>query len=142
MTYNASTAPRSWPSIERMIPAVRLQNHISPEICKVTNRNDGCYFLCFILQFEGEVAFNFKMSELTQLLGRVPVDKEIYVSATVMDWYLLENHTGFAICVVKSNKTSMKLLGDQHRVFIPGFPVSVYVSTAILSVHTCISCDV
>ena len=83
------------------------------------------------------MAFTFTMKELTELLGSIPIDKEIYVSASVMDWYLLENHTGFAICVVKSHKISMKLLGDQHRVFIPGFPVSVFVSRIFVDHFRC-----
>ena len=70
----------------------------------------------------------FTIEELTEVVGSIPLNKEIHINVTLLDWFQLQNQTGFGICIIKSDKVTMKLLGDPSRAFKPGFPISVYVS--------------
>ena len=69
------------------------------------------------------------MEEMHELIGKAPANHELYVHASVYDWYLQQNETGYAMSVVYGRRVTMKLLGDTSRSFKPGFPVSIYVST-------------
>ena len=69
------------------------------------------------------------MEEMHELIGEAPANHELYVHASVYDWYLQQNETGYAMSVVYGRRVTMKLLGDTSRSFKPGFPVSIYVST-------------
>lgn len=70
------------------------------------------------------------MTEIKQLLGGEAKGTEVRINATVYDWFLMQNRTGWAICVIYGRDVKMRLLGDLSRVFKPGFPVVVYVSEA------------
>ena len=73
--------------------------------------------------------FLIPMAELTEINDDTrPVEKEIHVSVRVFDWFLMENQTGFSICIIHSHRVEMKLLGDPSRTFKPGYPITVYVS--------------
>ncbi len=69
----------------------------------------------------------FTMKEIRELIGETAANHELFVTAKVHDWLLLQNETGFAISVVYGRQVTMKLLGDTSRSFKPGFPVSIYV---------------
>ena len=66
------------------------------------------------------------MEELTRVNGGTPLDKEVHINVTLLDWFQMQNQTGSGICIIKSDKVIMKLLGDPSRAFKPGFPISVY----------------
>lgn len=70
------------------------------------------------------------MKELKEVNGVQPLNMEIHINVTILDWFLLQNQTGSGICIIKSDKVTMKLLGDFSRAFKPGFPISVYVSVS------------
>ncbi len=76
---------------------------------------------------EGHTDFMFPLADIRTALGDELDDYELHVEAVVSDWFLLQNQTGYGICVVYGRKVTMKLLGDRSRTFKPGFPVSVYV---------------
>ena len=68
------------------------------------------------------------MEDIRSLIGESAANHELYVHASVYDWYLQQNETGYAVSVIYGRRVTMKLLGDTSRSFKPGFPVSVYVS--------------
>jgi hypothetical protein len=68
------------------------------------------------------------MTELEALVGQKPTGCELHVNVTIVDWFLLINRTGYAITVVYAQDVLLKLLGDFSRTFIPGYPVTVFVS--------------
>ena len=80
----------------------------------------------------------FTLEEMEEVLGRKPRDMELHVTASIEDWYLLQNKTGYAICVIYGRHVTLKMLGDKSRTFKPGFPVNVYVSNIVERQNTCL----
>ena len=79
-------------------------------------------------QMKGRSDFMFRLVDISAALGDQLENYELHVTVEVYDWFLQQNQTGSAICVVYGQTVTMKLLGDRSRSFKPGFPVSVYVS--------------
>ncbi len=72
----------------------------------------------------------FSMEELVEANGgKTIANHELYVEASVYDWFRSQPSTGSAITVVYSNDVHLKLLGDESRTFKPGQPMDVYVRT-------------
>ncbi len=72
--------------------------------------------------------FLFTLAEIRAALeGESPADRELYVQAEVYDWFWMQKQIGWAIAVVHSNITEVKLLGDASRTFRPNQTMNVYV---------------
>ena len=50
----------------------------------------------------------FTLQEMADVLGRTPRDVELHVFASIEDWYVLQNKTGYAVCVLYGRQVTLR----------------------------------
>ncbi|KAI0235995.1 hypothetical protein LSAT2_013433 [Lamellibrachia satsuma] len=80
-----------------------------------------------IIQFTGRCPFQFTLAEMRQKVDRL-TGAQLILSATVIDWYLIELKTEKAISYVFDGGIKVRFLGGRVRVFKPGNPLKAFIA--------------
>ncbi|XP_074646935.1 CD109 antigen-like [Tubulanus polymorphus] len=75
----------------------------------------------------------FTMDELRYVTGTDELENhEVWVNATVRDWFLLENQTSWAYSYIYGSEVHLTFLGGKVRTFKPGMIFTAYLAVARL----------